>query len=460
MLRRSEAGSQPGAAGTLAVDSRRGSSCRDATPDQNSPSGPVISNAERLDRTLDPEFKVLRPLGEGAMAQVFLARENALQRLVAIKVLRPELALDDVARKRFEREARSAAKLSHPAVVAVYRVGVLEDETPFLVMQYIEGRNLGDTIRAEGPVDESDARQILQQLASALAAAHANGIIHRDVKPANVVWTRADGRAVLMDFGIAGIIESGNESTRLTTAGRILGDPGYMSPEQLLGEPLTEAADVYSLGVLGYEILTGSGPYRTSNRAEQAAAHLRQEPQKLAMLRPGVSTALADLLERCLSKRPEHRPRAAEIARRLSSLDDPAVAHPAGGAMIPHTFSVATSHFPALDTFLAELKRRRVYNVAFLYAVGAAIILQAAELIIPALPVGENTYKAVVAAVLAGFPLALVLGWMFDITSTGIRRSASAVGLAGRSKLVWLQALGLTLSLLLAGAIGWWILAG
>jgi serine/threonine protein kinase len=418
----------------------------------------VISNLERLDNALAPEFKVLRPIGEGAMAQVFLAREAALQRLVAIKVLRPELALDTIARKRFEREARSAAKLSHPAVVAVYRVGVLEDETPYLVMQYVEGRNLGDTVRAEGPLDEGDARQILAQLASALAAAHANGIIHRDVKPANVVWTRADGRAVLMDFGIAGIIESGNESTRLTTAGRILGDPGYMSPEQLLGEPLTEAADVYSLGILGYEILTGSGPYRTTNRAEQAAAHLRQEPQKLSTLRPGVSAALADLLERCLSKRPEHRPRAAEVARRLNTLDEPAAAQPAGGVIPPHTFSDATAHFPALDTFLAELKRRRVYNVAFLYAVAVFAILQGAELVLPSLPVRAGAYDVLVAIALGGFPLALVLGWMFDITSTGIRRSTSATGPAGRVKLIWLQAVGLALSLLLAGAIGWWIL--
>ena len=221
----------------------------------------------QLQGELAPDFQIVRLLGEGSMANVYLAREQELQRMVAIKVMKAELAGDETARKRFEREARSAAKIHHHNVTAVYRVGSLEDETPFIVMEHIEGRNLSDALQAEGAMDIEQACNVLGQLASALAAAHENGIVHRDVRPANVVRERDSDRVVLTDFGIAGILDTGADSvTRLTQQGQLLGDPRYMSPEQLLGDPLTDESDVYSLGILGYEILTLKHAYGARRR--------------------------------------------------------------------------------------------------------------------------------------------------------------------------------------------------
>ena len=171
----------------------------------------------QLQAELDSEFDILRLLGEGSVAQVYLARERALQRLVAIKLMKSELAEDETARKRFERESRSAAKIHHHNVATVHRVGSLEDETPFIIMEYIEGRNLADLLQAEGVMTIEQACHTLSQVALALAAAHENGIVHRDVRPDNVVGEEDSDRVVLTDFGISGILETGNETiTRLT----------------------------------------------------------------------------------------------------------------------------------------------------------------------------------------------------------------------------------------------------
>jgi serine/threonine protein kinase len=395
---------------------------------------------------LGPEFEFIRPLGEGTVAHVVLARETELKRLVAIKIPRREIAQDETARRRFEREALSAARLTHPNIVSVFRVGHLPDGTPYLVMRYVEGRTLEDVLRSEGSLSEPEARAILLQLASALAEAHGKGIIHRDLRPANVVWTRESGQAVLMDFGLAAIVESGSEAhARLTQTGQRLGDFEHMSPEQFRDEPITPATDLYSLGVLGYEVLTGSGPYRVTSKAQLAFAHLNDAPRWL----PHVSPELAQLLEACLAKKPVHRPAAADVMRRLSrpELVDAASAGP-------------VHSIPALSAFVKELKRRRVFNVALLYAGGAFILLQVAELILPSLPLPVWSYDAVVAATLAGFPIALVVTWIFEITGGRVLRtetSALQSPRARRTQLV-LQAAGLAASLLLAGLIGWWVL--
>jgi serine/threonine-protein kinase len=277
----------------------------------------------QLQAELDSEFQIVRLVGDGSVAQVYLARERALQRLVAIKFMKPELAEDETARKRFEREGRSAAKIHHHNVATVHRVGSLEDETPFIIMEYIEGRNLADELQAEGAMTIEQACHTLSQVASALAAAHEKGIVHRDVKPDNVVRQRDSDRVVLTDFGIAGILETGTETdTRLTQQGQLLGDPRYMSPEQLLGEPLTDASDVYSLGVMGYELLTLKPPYEGKTSVQLVTAHLKKEPIPLTHLRPDADPSLAELLERCLSKNPRHRPRASDVAKALEQVTE------------------------------------------------------------------------------------------------------------------------------------------
>ncbi len=275
----------------------------------------------RLKQELAPELELLRQLGRGSMATVYLAREQELKRLVAIKVLSPKLSVDDRARRRFEREAQAAAALSHPNIVAVHRVGRLSNGIPYIVMQYVKGRTLADRLVAEGRLPPDRARSLMAEVALALAAAHQRGIVHRDVRPANILYDEESGQCLLADFGIAAILPSGEApgSTRLTRTGELVGDPAYMSPEQLKGNEITERSDVYALGLVGYELLTGRGPYEATSRREKLTAHMQQEPRKLSELLADADKELEELLLRCLAKDPQHRPNAADLAQRLQA---------------------------------------------------------------------------------------------------------------------------------------------
>ncbi|HSM07932.1 MAG TPA: protein kinase [Gemmatimonadota bacterium] len=276
---------------------------------------------DRVREELEPELTVIRPLGRSAVAEVFLARERELRRLVAVKVLAPGLANDRKAVLRFEREAQSAARIAHPNVVTVYRVGRLSDGLPYLVMRYVKGRGLGDLLRAEGPFDRGRACEILGAVASAVAAGHRRHVVHRDVKPANVLIDGTTGDVVVVDFGIAAILVSGEEEPeRITTAGHIVGDPQYMSPERLLGELPDERSDVYNLGLLGYELLAGRGPFEADTNRGWTEAHLNEEPPPLSRLRPGTDSRVDELLLRCLAKNPDHRPNAVDFEQAIASL--------------------------------------------------------------------------------------------------------------------------------------------
>src|SRR5437867_1152048 len=216
-----------------------------------------------LERALAPSFTLVKRLGSGGMGAVYLARDPILKRHVAVKVMAPSLAADSAARARFEREAQAVASISHPNVVSVYSVGELTNGVPYLVMQYVEGPTMSERLESDGPLDVRTAKRILGEVASALVAAHRKGIIHRDIKPANILWDDETGRALVTDFGIAAVLERGDErdAVRITHTGMAVGTPAYMSPEQLLAEPITEKTDIYSLGLLGYELLIGEGPY-------------------------------------------------------------------------------------------------------------------------------------------------------------------------------------------------------
>ena len=391
------------------------------------------------------------------MATVYLAREVALQRLVAVKLLRPEFAADEVARARFEREARSAASLSHPNVVEVHRVSKI-DAGPYIVMEYVDGQNLADALAA-GTVSRDMAMEVLKGVASALRSAHEKGIVHRDVRPANVVWDSAGKRPVLTDFGIAGVLESGSGvTTKLTRAGQVLGDPAFTSPELLLGEPLSGATDVYSLGVMAYHLLAGRGPFEAASAAALASAHLRADPAPLRRLDVDIEPTLANLITACLAKRPEERPRIDDLIGRLQNRDTRLVSSPGARGRGTQSLDAAVENLPALRGFIEELRRRRVFNVAAVYAVVSFGLLQGGELILPALPLPEWTYSALVAAVIGLFPVALVLSWVFDVSTEGVTRSEIDPRTVSGPKLRIMQALGLTLSLLVAGLVGWWIL--
>jgi len=417
----------------------------------------LIHIPDTLRDTLKPEVELLRLLGEGVSARVYLGRDTTLQRPVAVKVLRERLAADETALRRFEREARASAKLNHPNVATIFRVGRTEDGLPFLVYEFLKGRNLEDTLAASGPMQEPGALVLLEQVASALEAAHSVNLIHRDVKPANIMWNADESRAVLTDFGLARALETtGDPITRVTKVGDVLGDPSAISPEQMQGHSLTEATDMFSLGVLGYSVLTGQTPYKADSLAAMVHAKLHGEPTPLRDVRPEISQPVASLLERCLDRRPERRPTATDVKRAIRAILDgaPNAAQLSTGGS---SFAHVVHNVPALRMFLEELKVRRVYNVIVLYLVAAFMLLQIGELVVPALPVPDWTYPALVAVLIAGFPLSLALAWMFDVTSSGIRRSEEAVGpVAVRIRLF--QWLGVAASLGFGLLVGWWIL--
>jgi DNA-binding SARP family transcriptional activator/tRNA A-37 threonylcarbamoyl transferase component Bud32 len=267
-----------------------------------------------------PDLELLRLLGEGQVARVYLAREVPLGRLVAVKVLSPHSLLESVQVRRFEREARTAARIQHPNVIPVFRVGALVDGARYIVLQYVEGGSLEDRLAAVGPLASADARRFIGQIAAGLAATHRLGIVHRDLRPGNVLYDRHADRVLITDFGTAHLLESDSaDDQRLTLPGQKLGLPAYSSPEQLQGEPVTERSDVYSLGVVAFELLTGSLPFAASTAALLAIEHLHSPPPAMRTLRPDVDPVIERLVERCLQKRPEQRPYAAEIASLLGT---------------------------------------------------------------------------------------------------------------------------------------------
>jgi serine/threonine protein kinase len=393
---------------------------------------------------LQPELEILRPLGSGATANVYLAREPALQRLVAVKVLRPEVAADAVARQRFEREAQSAARISHANVTAIYRVGRASGDVPYIVMEYIDGRTVSDIVESGSTFDYAYARALLAAVAGALAAAHDRGIIHRDVRPGNVFVENRTARAVLGDFGIAALLESGSTSAaRLTAAGVRLGETRYTSPEQLRGEPVTEQSDVYAFGILAYEVLTGRGPYDTSGEAQMIVAHLQREPLRMRELRGDVDASLATLIEHCLAKEPNRRPRAQELARALAAL-------PTGAAT-----GAAAADLGPVSQLLEELSRRRVYKVLVGYGAFALAVFGVGQAVDQAFPMSRFANQVLVVSTLAGFPLALILSWIYDIHAGSIRRTRSKAILPRVRALVWM---GLGISVLAAAVLAWLLL--
>jgi serine/threonine protein kinase len=401
-----------------------------------------------LDRTrarLAPELEVVRSLGHGSFARVLLAREPALKRLVAVKVLRAELAADEVVRARFEREAQSAAAIRHPNVTAVYRVGHA-DGIPYIVMEYIGGRTLTDLLEAGGPVESREARRILASVAHALTAAHRKGIVHRDVRPGNIMVEEESGRVVLMDFGIAALLETGSgAAARLTATGVRLGDPLRMSPEQIRGEPVTAQSDVYGLGVVGHEVLTGAPPAPLLGEDRDGAWAPPERFERVG------DPELVERIRHCLRPVPSHRPTAAEVADALSR-------SPATAAQEADEETLID--IPLLHEFLREVKQRKVGRVAVAYVAIAFVFLQAVDLLTRAAPAGQPDvlYRVIVALTLAGFPVALVLSWIFDITAQGVRRAGPPAEPGGRrhGRGLVLPLAALALSIL--AAIGAWLL--
>ena len=276
---------------------------------------------EALQDALGPDYDIERQLGRGSTSTVYEAQEIALGRPVAIKVLHPALAEDEAALRRFEREAKAVAALNHPHVARAYRFGRLPDETPYLVMHFVKGRTMEDRLAAEGALLPELAIPVLKDVVSALTAAHAIGIVHRDVRPANVLWDEENDKALLVDFGISALFPSGGvDLAQPNQTGSLTGDPKYLSPEQIRGDDVTVLADIYAYGVMAYELLTGQGPYGAVTDAQLIEAHLHGEPKDLMKVGDDLEPNIANVLRRCLNKDPKQRPPASDISRALDGV--------------------------------------------------------------------------------------------------------------------------------------------
>lgn len=355
---------------------------------------------DELQDALGDDFEVLRLLGKGSMATVYLAREKALGRLVAVKVLLRGWTADETARRRFEREAKAAASLVHPHVVDVYRFGRLPDETPYLVMRFVKGRTMEERLAAEGRLPNELARSVLADVTSALAAAHARGIVHRDLRPANVLWDTETESAHLTDFGIATLLEtSGEHVTRITKTGQMVGDPRYLSPEQLLDQGLTELADMYAVGILGYELYTGEGPYDAKSNTQWISAHLSAEPRDLTRLRPDIDPKVADLLRRCLNREPKHRPSAADAARILAGER----ATDGGGAQGSGSVEDVAD--------IRELVRRRVPQIVAMAGAGGMGLMAFTSMLVEMEVLPQLVFHLTLPLVACGLMAATVVAW-------------------------------------------------
>lgn len=266
-------------------------------------------------RALAPDFRVLGELGRGGMGIVYLAIDVNLDREVAIKVLPAHLTEPSGLRDRFLREARTAAKLSHPNIVPVYRADE-KDGVVFFVMRHVDGESLAERLASRGPMPPLDAARMLEQVAEALDYAHARGVIHRDIKPENILLERGTDAAVVTDFGIARLMEA----APATATGQVLGTVHYMSPEQVLGERVDGRSDVYSLGVVGFKTVTGQLPFDSKSATAVLVEHVMKEPPKVQSVGPGVPEQLAAIVDRCLAKDPTARYQTAGAL--ASALDD------------------------------------------------------------------------------------------------------------------------------------------
>lgn len=347
-----------------------------------------------LGEVLDGGVDILGKEPTEAPVVAFRGRETELGRDVVVKVLRPGAARG-IAGGRFEREARAVAALRSPGVPSLLRFGRLPDGTPYMVSERVEGVPLDRILAEEGPLGGEEARRILSEVAGILAAAHGIGIVHRDVRPARIVREEGSGRILLTDFGIAAVLgEDTDPGDRLTRPGELLGDPRHASPEQLRGGEIRPRSDVYSIGVLGYELLTGHGPFRSSTNREAIRAHLEREPEPLP---PGlVDERVADILLRCLRKDPSDRPDAATVA---------AVTSASAGT------SASSTDGTRGPTWMDGALRRRMPQAVLLVAAAGWVVLQVVDQLVQNALLPSPAYPLALATTVAGLAVAGIVAY-------------------------------------------------
>jgi eukaryotic-like serine/threonine-protein kinase len=292
---------------------------------------------QELQTALGNEYTIDRELPRGGMSRVFLATENALGRKVVIKVLAPELAAT-LSSERFKREIMLAARLQHPHIVPLLHAGQAGGSL-YYTMPFVDGESLRDRMSRDRQMPLADVSRILEEVASALGYAHEQGVVHRDMKPENVLFFH--GQAVVLDFGIAKAVSASATDDevggRITQRGMSLGTPTYIAPEQAAGDPdLDHRADIYALGVVTYEMLSGHPPFSGRTPQQVMAAHATQRPDPIGRKRHDIPAELAAVVMRCLEKRPADRPTSAmDIARMVAAtpMDGTRIVMPGGSAM-------------------------------------------------------------------------------------------------------------------------------
>ncbi|MCR8670494.1 Stk1 family PASTA domain-containing Ser/Thr kinase, partial [Agrococcus sp. HG114] len=363
-------------------------------------------------RTLGDRYEIGELIGQGGMAEVHLARDTRLDRQVAVKLLKPELSLDPEFRTRFRQEAQSAARMSHPTVVRVFDAGE-EPATdssgqpaavPYIVMEYVDGRMVKDII-AEGPLPESEAVRITKGILTALEYSHRAGIVHRDIKPGNVMVTPG-GQIKVMDFGIARAVSE--TSANVAQTGTILGTAQYFSPEQARGEAVDARTDLYSTGVILFELLTGRAPFESDTPVGVAYQHVAEEPPLPSSITPGITPAMDSIVGKALEKKRDDRFQSATEFKQ--ALDDAiaGVLQPFEKTeTAPLDIGAATAMFAALaveepepDAEAVAARRDRRPPVAWLW--GAAALI--AVLVVVVVAWASNFFNLPIAGLSATVP--------------------------------------------------------
>ena len=314
-----------------------------------------------IKRVLDQRYELQELIGGGGMADVYRAQDLLLNRPVAVKILHEQFKSDTEFINKFNREAQAAARLSHPNIVNIYDVGVMDD-AHYIVMEYVPGRTLKDRIKQEGHLSVSDALQVAKDIARALAHAHANNLVHCDIKPHNILMM-PDGSAKVADFGIARAV---TEST-MTYTGNVVGSVHYFSPEQAKGTMITPKSDVYSLGVVLYEMLTGALPFTGETPVSIAMKHLQEEPVSVRELDPAIPPVVEAIVARAMSKDPAMRPMAAEFMHDIQQAEQMLGAGQGYGQAAPAD-PFATQVLPRVEEPVEPVVSRRERNHAAVYA--------------------------------------------------------------------------------------------
>jgi TolB-like protein/Tfp pilus assembly protein PilF len=376
-------------------------------------------------------------LGRGAFGVTYLAVDSVLRRKVALKVIEVPAAArsSQPVRERFLREARAAAALRHPNVAAVFQFGASPDGSHcYYAMELVEGETLETRVRRDGPLNAKLALEIAIQISRALMAAAASGLIHRDLKPSNIMLTRGDADTAelevkVIDFGLAKAIADAGGEMDLTHGG-FVGTPNFASPEQFESGPVDVRSDIYSLGATLWFALTGKTPFAGCN-IEEIRSVQKSDALPMEQLKAGrVPSRLRSLLKSMLAFEPAARPGAHDLLKALKDLRRNLEFEPF-----------------FMNGFFDEVKRRKVYRVAVAYIIAAAGMIQLASAAFPAWDLPNSALRLVIVLLLIGFPLALVLGWIFDVTPQGIRATpTAALGTHRRSNLIMLVAAGVIIS--------------